>query len=111
MAAVHALALGGRLIRRFCHCALEQLCRCGLQPSRSGWSVAGLIELQQLMAEHGSVATAARLLNRTLQDCNIALDRLMGRTPAHALAALEAWAERRQREGRPAAPFSGQGGC
>lgn len=95
MAASHAIAMGPVLLRRFCSCELERVCQCGGEPSKSGWTVEGLTELKELMREHGSVQTAALLLNRTVHDCNIALDRLMSRTPVHALAVLEAWAARR----------------
>jgi hypothetical protein len=95
MAASHAIAMGHALLRRFCGCAFERACKCGGEPSRSGWTVESLSELQQLMREHGSVQTAALLLNRTVRECNIALDRLISRSPVHALAVLEARAAHR----------------
>lgn len=95
MAASHALAMGPALMRRFCSCDFTAPCRCGQEPPKSGWTVHGLAHLWDLMKEHGSLAIAAQLLDRTQHDCNIALDALLGATPAHALARLEARVERR----------------
>lgn len=95
MAAGHALALGPALVRRFCACDFVSPCRCGLEPPKSGWTVAALTEVRDLMREHRSLAVVASLTSRTRRDCNIALDALLGATPTHALARLEARAERR----------------
>lgn len=100
MAASHALALGGALLRRYCSCASATDCSCGLKPAKSGWSVPALAQLQQLMIEQRSVSAAARRMGRTVQDCNRALDVLIARTPPHALAVLEAQSARKWREAR-----------
>lgn len=95
MAAAHALALGPALVRRFCGCGAANDCRCGLPRPQTGWTVDGLAELRQLMREHGSLETVAYLTARTRHECNLALDALLGATPVHALARLEAQAARR----------------
>lgn len=100
MAASHALAMGPALLRRFCSCELERACTCDAEPSLSGWSVEALTELWELMRLHGSAATAAHLMRRTLRDCNVALDALLGATPTHALARLEAQAAKNLRTPR-----------
>lgn len=91
------------IVRRFCDHPLRERgphgwdrppCLCGLPRPVSRWTVAKLARLRQLMHEHGSVAIAARLLDERVHDCDIALAALMGRTPAHALAAIEAALER-----------------
>jgi hypothetical protein len=78
------------IIRRFCACGTKNHCRCDLPPARSGWTVEGLVELRQLMREHASLETVALLTGASRRECNVALNALVGRTPAHALAALEA---------------------
>lgn len=78
------------IIRRFCACGAMNRCVCDLDPPRSGWTVEALAELRQLMREHGSVETVAMLTGASQRDCNLALNALIGRTPTHALAALEA---------------------
>lgn len=100
MAAWHALAMGGALLRRYCACPSAEPCSCGLKPAKSGWSVPALAQLQQLMAETRSVAVAARRMGRTVHDCNRALDVLIARTQPHALAVLEAQSARSWREAR-----------
>lgn len=92
--------LAQTLVRRFCECAAATsehrvygprlACgRCGLVRPRSGWSVAALTELKALMREVGSLHTVARGLGRPAQDCNQALDVMLGRTVVQALAVLE----------------------
>lgn len=83
------------VVRRFCACELERICRCGLPRTRSGWSVESLTTLRATMREHGSLETTAAVLGESRRRCNVALNALIGRTPAHALAALEHLAERR----------------
>lgn len=100
MAAAHALALGGALVRRFCSCDPRGECGCGLKRTRSGWSVPALAELSLLMKQHGSVAAVALQTRRTVHDCNRALDELLGRSPTHALAVLEMQSARKWREAR-----------
>ena len=100
MAASHPLAVGGALLRRYCNCASAEDCSCGLKPTKSGWSVPALAQLQQLMGQTRSVATAAQRMGRTVHDCNRALDVLIARTPPHALAVLEAQSARKWREAR-----------
>jgi Asp-tRNA(Asn)/Glu-tRNA(Gln) amidotransferase A subunit family amidase len=100
MAASHALAMGGALLRRFCSCNAMEPCRCGLKPSRSGWSVEALMRLRALVRELRSVSAAASRMGRTVHDCNRALDVLIARTPTHALAVLEAQSTRKWREAR-----------
>lgn len=78
------------LVRRFCSCDFVRVCHCGLPQTRSGWTVAALARLKREMQEHGSLQRAAETLGESRQRCNIALDALLGRTPTHALAALEA---------------------
>jgi len=78
------------IVRRFCACGARNRCRCDLPPARSGWTVEGLVELRQLMREHASLETVALLTGASRRECNVALNALVGRTPAHALAALEA---------------------
>lgn len=100
MAAEHALAMGGRLIRRYCSCASAEPCTCGLKPRKSGWTAKELAALQATMKQLASVSAAALKLQRTTHDCNRALDVLVGRTPAHALAVLETQTARKWREAR-----------
>lgn len=78
------------LVRRYCRCDFVRRCTCGDPTPASGWTVERLARLRALMNEHGSVAIAAFLLGEPAQRCNIALNDLLGRTPAHALAVLEA---------------------
>ena len=78
------------LVRRFCGCDFVRVCHCGLPQTRSGWTVGALSRLKLEMQEHGSLQRAAETLGESRQRCNIALDALLGRTPTHALAALEA---------------------
>tara|TARA_R110002167_G_scaffold12963_6_gene54894 strand:+ start:5971 stop:6252 length:282 start_codon:yes stop_codon:yes gene_type:complete len=92
MAACHALAMGPGLLRRFCSC--DFTCSCGAERPQSGWSVSGLTELRALMLEHHSLTKVSALLSRSQRDCNVALDTLLGRSPTHALAVLEARAAR-----------------
>lgn len=82
------------IIRRFCSCDFVRSCSCGEPRPRSGWTAAELTDLRKLMREHGSMARVASLMSRTQRDCNRALFALIGRTPEHALAALEAKAAR-----------------
>ena len=89
---IDALIASGGFLRRFCECSPGR-CACGLPQTRSGWTVESLTELRDLMALHRSVAIVARMTGWNARDCNIALNALMGRTPVHALAALEALAE------------------
>ncbi|RYE61087.1 MAG: hypothetical protein EOP20_00695 [Hyphomicrobiales bacterium] len=100
MAASHALAMGGALLRRFCSCPARTTCVCGLKPTKSGWSAPALAELKLAMNDLRSVSVVAVRLNRTTHDCNRALDVLIGRTPQHALAVLEAQSARKWREAR-----------
>lgn len=79
-----------RIVRRFCACGTMIRCHCDLPPARSGWTVEGLAELRQLMREHGSLETVALITGASRRDCNVALNALIGRTPVHAFAALEA---------------------
>ncbi len=95
MAASHALAMGSALLRRFCSCGVDSACRCGLPRRLTGWTVEGLTELRELMREHHSLYTVAALIGETTHECNKALDALLGATPTHALARLEAKAARR----------------
>ncbi len=78
------------LIRRFCSCGKINICVCGLPQTNSGWTVESLTRLRLSMQEHGSVQVAAFELGETVHRCNVALNELLGRTPQHALAALEA---------------------
>lgn len=87
-------ALLGSFVRRFCSCGFVRACGCGEAQPISGWTVTGLTELRQLMREHGSLLRVAALLMRSGRDCNVALDALLGRSPTHALAVLEARAAR-----------------
>lgn len=106
MAASHALAMGGALLRRYCSCPAGTDCVCGLKPTRSGWSAKSLARLQDLMTQLRSVSAAAQRMGRTTHDCNRALDVMIARTPQHALAVLEAQSGRKWREARkkPATP-------
>lgn len=97
MAASHALAMGPALLRRFCRCDFVSPCGCGQEPPRSGWTVAGLTGLRDLYREHRSLTRVAALTSRRQHDCNVALDALLGRTPTHALAVLEAQAAKNLR--------------
>lgn len=81
-------------IRRFCSCGVNNRCSCGLPLPATGWTVAGLTEVRQAMKEHLSLSAVVEITGRSRHDCNVALFALMGRTPAHALAALEAKAAR-----------------
>lgn len=78
------------VVRRFCACGSGLRCECELPQPRTRWTVERLAELRELMRDHGSVAIAAARLDETVNGCNLALDALMSRTPAHALAVLEA---------------------
>ncbi len=78
------------LVRRYCGCGGLNACRCGLPRPNSGWTVASLTRLRTAMRDHGSLQIAAAELGDSVQNCNIALNALLGRTPTHALAALEA---------------------
>lgn len=99
------------LIQRYCACpdaptqrryGPDTPCgRCGLRQPKSGWSVEALRSIKTLMREHGSLAAVAQLTGRTAQDCNLALDTMLGRTPIHALAWFEA-RERQHQQERPA---------
>lgn len=82
-------------VRRFCECGALNRCVCNRPRPASGWTVGRLSYLRELMHDHGSVGVAADVLGDSVQRCNLALNALLGRTPAHALAALEAAAERR----------------
>lgn len=86
--------LGAMVLRRFCGCPIAGGCVCGLPRPTTRWTVDRLDRLWALMKEHGSVHVAAQLLDETVHECNVALDALLGRTAAHALAALEAKAAR-----------------
>lgn len=85
----------GAIIRRFCSCELERVCRCGLPRTRTGWTVASLSRLREVHGQTHDLTLTAMMLGETRNRCNLALDHLIGRTPAHALAALEAAAEKR----------------
>lgn len=82
-------------IRRFCSCGADNRCVCGRPRAVTGWSIGGLMEVRRIMRLHHSLAAVVVQTGRSSHDCNIALNALMGRTPAHALAALEAKTERR----------------
>lgn len=90
-------------IRRYCSCDLERICRCGLPSSRSGWTIDKLTRLQQAMREHGSLGPAAAEVGETRHRANVALDAMLGKSPVHALAALEARASRERYEADKAA--------
>lgn len=87
--AADALMTSAGMLRRYCACGVINRCGCGLPVAASGWSVAGLQDLRDLMREHGSLHAVAALTGRSVRECNRALNALIGRTPAHALAALE----------------------
>lgn len=97
MAASHAIAMGPALLRRFCSCGVDNDCRCGLPRRMTGWTAGSLGELRHLMREHGSLDVVAALLGETKHECNKALDALLGATPTHALARLEAQAAKNVR--------------
>lgn len=60
-------------------------------PSRSGWTVAGLAELRELMSSfRGDLAEVSDLIGRPRREVNQALNALLGRTPEDAFVALEA---------------------
>lgn len=80
------------LVRRYCDHGAG--CGCDLPRAASGWTVEGLADLRRQMREHGSLRTVAIINGRGMQECNLALDALFGRTEVHALAVLEARAER-----------------
>ncbi len=85
-------SLGPMILRLFCACGADNHCRCGRDKPASGWTVAALEDLRDLMREHQSLFTVAALTGRTRRECNVALDALLCRTPTHALAVLEAQA-------------------
>ena len=91
------------IIRRYCSCDLERVCGCDLVRTRSGWTVEKLIRLQQAMREHRSLRAAAAEVEETCHRANLALDAMLGKSPAHALAALEARASRERYEADKAA--------
>lgn len=82
------------LVRRYCSCAIPATECCDLPQRHSGWTVERLAALRREMQAHGSVQKAAEALGESLQRCGIALFALLGRSPAHALAALERQAAR-----------------
>ena len=79
-----------RIVRRYCSCDFTPACRCDLPATRTGWTVESLAELRQAMKDHGSLSAAAAIVGEPLQRANVALEALLGRSPAQALAALEA---------------------
>jgi hypothetical protein len=91
----------GALIRRYCGCGALNRCCCGLPKPDSGWTVERLQELQALRHEGHSVSDCAFQLGQDAQRVNIAINVMMGRTPAHALAVLE----RQARHGVPVVRF------
>lgn len=91
------------LIRRYCSCDLERICRCNLPRTLSGWTVGRLSRLKLAMREHGSLSTAAAEVGETLHRANVALDAMLGMTPTQALAALEAKASREKYQAEQAA--------
>lgn len=91
------------IIRRYCSCDLERICRCDLPHTLSGWTVAKLSQLRMTMRDHGSLSIAAAEVSETRQRANVALEALLGRTPVQALAALEARASRERYEADKAA--------
>jgi len=78
------------IVRRYCACDLERICRCGLPQTLSGWSVGKLSRLKLAMETHRSLSSAAAEVGETLQRANIALDEMLGATPTQALARMEA---------------------
>jgi hypothetical protein len=100
--------LPAAIVRRFCDCGITNRCHCDLPPARSGWTVEALAELRQLMREHRSLETVAELTGASRRECNVALNALIGRSPAHALAALEA---RKVRQCGRDARRNGGAGC
>ena len=94
---------GATIVRRYCSCDFTRVCRCGLPATRSGWTVESLAALKRANREHGSLSRAAAEVGEPLQRTNIALEALLGRTPAQALAALEARAAREKYEAEKAA--------
>lgn len=91
------------IIRRYCSCDLERICRCGLPQTLSGWTVGKLSQLRLAMREHGSLSIAAAEVGETLQRANIALDTMLGKTATQALAALEAKASKEKYQAERAA--------
>lgn len=91
------------LVRRYCSCDLERICRCSLPRTLSGWTVGKLSRLKLAMREHGSLSTAAAEVGETLHRANVALDTMLGKTPTQALAALEAKASREKYQAEQAA--------
>lgn len=81
-------------MRRFCCCGRCNVCHCGLPRPTSGWTVERLTRLRAEMALHNDLTIVAELLGETRHGCNLALDALLGATPTHALARLEAARER-----------------
>ena len=82
------------IVRRYCGCGVLNRCICNLPRPASGWTIERLSELRRLKCEGLSLDDAAFELGESRQRCNIALNALIGRTPAHALAALEHQAKR-----------------
>lgn len=59
--------------------------------TRSGWTVGALVDLRDLaISFRGDLTEIAAAMGTETWDCDIALNALLGRTPAEALAALEA---------------------
>jgi hypothetical protein len=100
MSAAFERVLRAAPIARFCGCR-SGACNCGLKRPMSGWTVESLTELQNEMRLHLSLKAVVEQLGGDTQGYNIALNALLGRTPAHALAVLE----RMARHGVPVIQF------
>lgn len=82
-------------VRRFCACGRNNVCRCDLPRPLTSWSVEALQQLRQRRIAGYDLKQAAAAAGVTVQECNQALDALVGKTATHALAVLEARAARR----------------
>ncbi|NBW06949.1 MAG: hypothetical protein EBR82_02860 [Caulobacteraceae bacterium] len=91
----------GVIVRRYCDCGALNRCVCGLPRADSGWTVDRLQRLRILRLEGHSVSECAFQLGQDAQQTNIAINAMLGRTPAHALAVLE----RQARHGVPVTRF------
>lgn len=59
--------------------------------TRSGWTVGALVDLRDLsISFRGDLTEIAVAMGTDRLDCDIALNALIGRSPAEAFAALEA---------------------
>lgn len=88
-------ALGAHFVRQYCRCASAAVCDCDLPQRQSVWTVESLQQLRQRRLAGYDLNQAAQAAGVTLQECNQALDALLGRSALHALALLEAQAARR----------------